>query len=50
MTVTTDGSIIDSKGKVIFFSTERFINDICLGDCCFICGAKPSEQEFNEVN
>ncbi|OTE95908.1 hypothetical protein BCS42_01635 [Crenothrix sp. D3] len=47
MTVTKDGSIIDSEGKVIFFSTERFINDICLGDCCFICGVKPSEREFN---
>ena len=47
MTVTRDGSFIDSEGKVIFFSTERFINDICLGDCCFICGAKSSKREFN---
>jgi hypothetical protein len=26
---------------------ERFIEDICLGDCCFICGAKPDEKPFN---
>lgn len=45
--ITGDGSVIDDNGKVIFFSTERFINDICLGDCCFICGAAPHEREFN---
>lgn len=47
-TATNDGTVVDSKGKVIFFSTERFVNDICLGDCCFICGAKPGEKEFND--
>ena len=47
-TATKDGSVVDTKGKVIFFSTERFVNDICLGDCCFICGAKPGEKQFND--
>ncbi|SHG81068.1 hypothetical protein [Bradyrhizobium erythrophlei] len=42
-----DGSIIDPSGKIIYFSTERFVDDICLGDCCFVCGAKPGEKEFN---
>jgi len=43
-----DGSVIDeATGKIIFFSTERFVNDICLGDCCFICGAKQEEKQFN---
>jgi hypothetical protein len=46
-TKTHDGSIVDTSGRVIYFSTERFVNDICLGDCCFICGAKPSEKKFN---
>jgi hypothetical protein len=46
-TKTDDGSVVNTKGKVIFFSTERFVNDICLGDCCFICGAKPGEKQFN---
>ena len=44
---TPDGSIIDETGKVLFFSTNRFIDDICLGDCCFICGAKPGQKPFN---
>jgi hypothetical protein len=46
-TKTQDGSIVDTSGKVIYFSTDRFVHDICLGDCCFICGAKPSEKKFN---
>lgn len=45
---TSDGSIVDQDGKVIFFSTRRFIDDICLGDCCFICGAHRGEKPFND--
>jgi hypothetical protein len=43
-----DGSVVDDKGRVIFFSTQRFIDDICLGSCCFICGAAPSSVPFND--
>ena len=46
-TRTEDGSVIDARGKVIFFSAERFVRDICLGSCCFICGARPEDQKFN---
>jgi hypothetical protein len=46
-TKTKDGSVIDANGKVIYFSTERFIRDICLGGCCLICGARPDEKAFN---
>ena len=35
-TKTSDGSILDQNGKVIFFSTRRFIDDICSGNCCFM--------------
>ena len=47
-TKTSDGSIVDQDGKVIFFSTRRFIDDICIGNCCFICGAKPEEKQFDD--
>lgn len=47
-TVTDDGSVVDEAGKVIYFSTKRFVNDICLGDCCFVCGAQPSTRPFSE--
>jgi len=45
---TQDGSIVDKTGKVIFFSTERFVKDICHGGCCFICGVEPSSVPFND--
>lgn len=45
---TPDGSFVDSDGRVIFFSCERFVRDICEGDCCFICGASRSTKTFND--
>jgi hypothetical protein len=47
-TRTEDGSVVDADGRVIFFSAKRFEQDIGLGDCCFICGAKPSDRPFND--
>ncbi len=46
-TKTKDGSVLNEAGEVIFFSTERFLSDIALGDCCFLCGANPGSKEFN---
>jgi hypothetical protein len=45
---TADGSFIDQAGKVLFFSKDRFVTDICLGRCCFICGAQPGSKPFND--
>jgi hypothetical protein len=45
---TADGSFEDHTGKVLFFSKDRFVNDICLGRCCFICGATPGSKTFND--
>jgi hypothetical protein len=45
---TLDGSFEDHTGRVLFFSKERFVMDICLGRCCFICGAQPGSKAFND--
>jgi hypothetical protein len=45
---TPDKSVIGLGGRVLHFSVDRFIKDICEGDCCFICGISPSETEFND--
>lgn len=45
---SSDGSITDRNGKVLFFSVERFLSDIVDGNCCFVCGARPSTVEFND--
>ena len=47
-TKTEDGSIIDRNGRVVYFSTQRFVRDICEGNCCFVCGAHPDEKQFND--
>jgi hypothetical protein len=43
-----EDTITDENGRVVYFGIERFIRDICLGDCCFICGAKPASVPFND--
>ncbi|MBN9087035.1 MAG: hypothetical protein J0J01_09020 [Reyranella sp.] len=45
---TADGSIVADDGKVIYFSPTRFISDIGLGHCCFICGRDRAAIEFND--
>src|SRR5262245_59006752 len=45
---TADGSILDKDGRVIYFSLDRLVHDICEGDCCFICGVHPSKATFND--
>ncbi|HHX70079.1 MAG TPA: hypothetical protein GX708_18775 [Gallicola sp.] len=44
----SDSSIIDPEGKLAFISVTRFINEIALGDSCFLCGAKRNEKRFND--
>jgi hypothetical protein len=43
-----DDTVRDQAGAVVYFSLERFARDICLGDCCFVCGAAPGSVPFND--
>lgn len=46
---TEDGSIEDEKGRVIFFSKNRFVEEIYFGDTCFLCGIhNDGNVEFND--
>jgi hypothetical protein len=46
---TKDGSIEDKKGRVIFFSKDRFVEEIYYGDTCFLCGVNnDGNVEFND--
>jgi hypothetical protein len=40
-------TIRDHDGRVLLFSCDDFINDICNGDACFICGAPQGTTTFN---
>lgn len=43
-----DGTVLDSNGKIIFYSVNRFIEDICKSDRCFICGKSSAEITFTK--
>ena len=47
-TKTADGSIVDDGGRIIYFSTERFVRNVCGGRCCFICGAASDDKPFSD--
>lgn len=40
---TPYGSAKNIDGRTIFFSFERFKEEICNKGHCFVCGAHPSE-------
>jgi hypothetical protein len=43
-----DRTILAEDGRVLLFSCERFVADICEGEACFVCGAFPTEKPFND--
>jgi hypothetical protein len=45
---TPDGTIVRGDGKILYFGIDRFIKDICEGDCCFFCGISAEAAEFNQ--
>lgn len=45
--VAEDGSVFAPDGRMVFCSVERFVRDICEGDCCFVCGRSERAVEFN---
>lgn len=40
-------TVRSAEGKVLLFSCEDFVRDICEGDACFICGAPAGSTPFN---
>jgi hypothetical protein len=45
---TSDGSVVDSNGRVLYFSFDRFMSEIVQGNRCFICGVSPDAVSFND--
>lgn len=45
----SDGSIYGADSKVLHFSAQHFYDDVVKGNCCFVCGRKPSKDvPFND--
>lgn len=47
-TQAADGSIVGPGWRTLYFSTSRFITDICGNGCCFVCGRSRYETSFND--
>lgn len=47
-TKTSDGSILDAAGAVVYFSCKRFVESIFTRGACFVCGAVPGDKDFND--
>lgn len=43
-----NGNYVSDDGKVLFYSIENFVKDICEKDSCFICGINKDKAEFND--
>ena len=41
-------TFVANDGRTLLFSCDDFVNRICLGDACFICGASPDTTAFND--
>ncbi|WP_395672788.1 hypothetical protein [Phenylobacterium sp.] len=41
-------TFINSDGRTLLFSCEDFVEQICKGGACFICGASPTQTTFND--
>lgn len=48
MSDEADQSIIAQDGRILLFSCQRFIDEIVMGDACFVCGASPRDKLFND--
>lgn len=42
-----DQTFVADDGRILLFSCERFVADVCQGDACFVCGVFPDAAEFN---
>lgn len=41
-------NIISSDGRILFYSIDDFISEICNKEVCFICGADKTKKKFND--
>ena len=43
-----DQTIVGDDGRILLMSCQRFIDEIVMGDACFVCGASPKNKTFND--
>lgn len=48
LALTESQTIINQDGRILYFGLKDFISRIVNGNDCFICGATPTDVEFNK--
>ena len=43
-----DQTIIGKDGRILVFGCQHFVDEIVMGDACFVCGASPECTTFND--
>ena len=43
-----DQTIVGRDGRILLMSCQRFVDEIVMGDACFVCGASPRDKPFND--
>jgi hypothetical protein len=43
-----NGNLVSNDGKILLFSIENFVEQICNKDTCFVCGIERSKATFND--
>ena len=43
-----DVTLAGRDGRLLLMSCQTFVNEIVMGDACFVCGASPRDKMFND--
>lgn len=43
-----DTSIVGQDGRILLLSCQRFVDEIVMGNACFVCGASSQDKPFND--
>jgi hypothetical protein len=43
-----DVTLVSRDGRILLMSCKQFVDEIVLGDACFVCGASPRDKTFND--
>ena len=43
-----DMTLVSHDGHILLMSCKQFVDEIVLGDACFVCGVSPRDKPFND--
>jgi hypothetical protein len=45
--LANEQTFVAEDGRILLFSCDRFVADVCQGNACFVCGVFPDAAKFN---